>query len=65
MDNKGAPKGELAMSRPIMAAPSMTTAAFLSDFMLLKYPEIGNKHFTFEAVTKHLGNAGSALLKHP
>jgi hypothetical protein len=52
------------MSRPIMAAPSMTTAAFLSDFMLLKYPEIGNKDFTFEAVTKHLGNAGCGLSKH-
>jgi hypothetical protein len=47
VDSKGAPKGEFAISSPIMAAPSMTTAAFLSDFIVLKYPEIGNKDFTF------------------
>jgi hypothetical protein len=54
--NSGAPKGELASSRPVMAASIITTAAFLSDFMYPKYPEFGNKEFTSGEVLKHFGN---------
>jgi hypothetical protein len=36
--SSGAPKGELASRRPIIAANIITTAAFLSDFIVPKYP---------------------------
>jgi hypothetical protein len=64
VDSKGAPKGELAIRRPIMAAPSITTAAFLSDFIELKYPGFGNIDFTWGCDMKHSGNSKRAHLKH-
>jgi hypothetical protein len=44
--NSGAPNGELASSKPVMAANIITTAAFLSDFIVPKYSDFGNKEFT-------------------
>jgi hypothetical protein len=36
--SSGAPKGEFANNRPTMAENIITTAAFLSDFIVPKYP---------------------------
>jgi hypothetical protein len=62
--NSGAPKGELASSRPVMAASIITTAAFLSEFIVPKYSDFGNKEFTSGAVMKHFGNVQIHYLKH-
>jgi hypothetical protein len=47
-----------------MAASIITTAAFLSDFIVPKYLDFGNKEFTSEAVMKHFGNLQIHLSKH-
>jgi hypothetical protein len=47
-----------------MAASIITTAAFLSDFIVPKYSDFGNKEFTSEAVMKHFGNFQIHYLKH-
>ncbi|CAB4662991.1 unannotated protein [freshwater metagenome] len=47
-----------------MAASIITTAAFLSDFIVPKYLDFGNKEFTSETVMKHFGNFRIHLPKH-
>jgi hypothetical protein len=66
--SSGAPNGEFASRRPTMAANIITTAAFLSDFIVPKYPLNAKQRIhcetLFETFLKPENNLHETQLSH-